>query len=376
MAGLGDYLETVMGSPLFLGGAALASGEGFGGAMQGMAAGNKFREEARKRQQQEQMRTLAQRLASDPKSGIDPNLAQVFTVQPELVGQYLIKQPDREAENRRINLLEARDKRDAEMDPVRRAQMIAETNSRIEADRRAASLHPGTLEAQRQGLDAASIGQWDSDKPMYRRTKDGRIEWITPPSGGADMPTSSTIKNEAELRKEYTGQPQIKEYQTVRNAFQNVKNAARDPSAAGDLSMIFAYMKMLDPNSVVREQEFANAQNAAGVPDRVVNLYNRILRGERLNPEQRKDFLAQADKLHSTSMRQYEAVRRQFGDIAKNARARPEQVMIDFGEVPDPNAPPNPNAAPPIDSQPMPRRVQNKDGVILEERNGQWVRVN
>lgn len=101
MAGLGDYLETVMGSPLFLGGAALASGEGFGGAVQGMAAGNRFREEARKRQQQEQMRTLAQQMASDPKSGINPTLAQLFTVQPELAGQYLIKHPEMELERER-----------------------------------------------------------------------------------------------------------------------------------------------------------------------------------------------------------------------------------------------------------------------------------
>jgi hypothetical protein len=29
------------------------------------------------------------------------------------------------------------------------------------------------------------------------------------------------------------------------------------------MAMIFAFMKMLDPSSVVRETEFANAQNAA-----------------------------------------------------------------------------------------------------------------
>ena len=61
--------------------------------------------------------------------------------------------------------------------------------------------------------------------------------------------------------------------------------------------MIFAYMKMLDPGSVVREQEFANAQNAAGVPDQVRNAYNKALRGERLNPAQRAEFLRSAKQM-------------------------------------------------------------------------------
>lgn len=213
--------------------------------------------------------------------------------------------------------------------PMARARLAATEGS----ERRAAELHPGQLAAQKAAAEAARIGQIDPSKPTYRMSKDGSIEWITPPEG-VGGPSPDTIKSEAELRKEYTGQQQVKQYQTVRNAYQNVQNAAKDPSAAGDLSMIFAYMKILDPDSVVREQEFANAQNAAGVPDRVRNVYNKILTGQRLNPAQRADFLAQAEKLHDTSRRQYEAVRTQFGDIAKGAKARPEQVMIDFGAVP------------------------------------------
>ena len=41
-----------------------------------------------------------------------------------------------------------------------------------------------------------------------------------------------------------------------------IQIASRDNSGQGDLSMIFAFMKMLDPTSVVREGEFATAANA------------------------------------------------------------------------------------------------------------------
>jgi len=76
--------------------------------------------------------------------------------------------------------------------------------------------------------------------------------------------------------------------------------------------MIFAYMKMLDPGSVVREQEFANAQNAAGVPDQVRNAYNKALRGERLNPEQRAQFLSSAKQVADIAGSKITAVARDY----------------------------------------------------------------
>jgi len=60
-------------------------------------------------------------------------------------------------------------------------------------------------------------------------------------------------------------------------------------------------MKMLDPGSVVRESEFATAANAAGVPDRIRNQFNRVRTGERLAEKQRADFLNQAGKIFTRS---------------------------------------------------------------------------
>lgn len=92
-----------------------------------------------------------------------------------------------------------------------------------------------------------------------------------------------------------------KDYFTIASNFRKIATVAKQPSAAGDLSLIFSYMRMLDPGSTVREGEFANAQNAAGVPDRIVNLYNKALNGERLAPEQRRDFLKQAGNIYQSS---------------------------------------------------------------------------
>ena len=70
-----------------------------------------------------------------------------------------------------------------------------------------------------------------------------------------------------------------------------MQNVAADPSGPNDLALIFGYMKVLDPGSVVREGEFANAENTAGIPGRVRNAYNKVREGQRLNAEQRANFI-------------------------------------------------------------------------------------
>jgi len=97
------------------------------------------------------------------------------------------------------------------------------------------------------------------------------------------------------LRDEYT--KSSTEFVKVRDAFDRVKASTEDPDAAGDIALIFNYMKMLDPGSVVREGEFATAQNAGGIDSAVYNMYNKLLEGERLQPKQRAMFEGRARKL-------------------------------------------------------------------------------
>lgn len=102
--------------------------------------------------------------------------------------------------------------------------------------------------------------------------------------------------------------------------YNSVSAAAQDPTPAGDISLIFAYMKMLDPTSVVRENEFATAQNAGSIPTSIQNIWNKAVQGTRLTPEQRTDFVNQANKLYQSALSQqrqvdqiFEERSRQFG---------------------------------------------------------------
>lgn len=130
---------------------------------------------------------------------------------------------------------------------------------------------------------------------------------------------------ENQMRDDFTNAS--KKFVEVRDAHQRVIESAEDPSAAGDLSLIFNYMKVLDPGSTVREGEFATAQNAGGVDQRAVALYNRVVRGERLSNEQRTDFVDRSDRLYKGAVTNQEKIEADYEGKAKSAGARPEQVI-------------------------------------------------
>jgi len=88
-------------------------------------------------------------------------------------------------------------------------------------------------------------------------------------------------------------------FRRIRASSENALTEASDPESVGtpasQISLIFSFMKMLDPGSVVREGEYATARKASGVPDRIRNLYNRALNGDFLTPVQVQDFVNQAE---------------------------------------------------------------------------------
>lgn len=135
------------------------------------------------------------------------------------------------------------------------------------------------------------------------------------------------IKKAKDLRKEFT--QQSKDFFGVNESMARIRSSANDPSAAGDLSLIFNYMKVLDPGSVVRETEFATAQNAAGVPERVRAKYNQVINGERLAPDQRADFVDRAEKIFEGQRAIHSRRVDEYSRIAKSIGADPMQVIVD-----------------------------------------------
>jgi hypothetical protein len=146
----------------------------------------------------------------------------------------------------------------------------------------------------------------------------------------AEPEEDKTFEKESGFRKEFNAIPSVKNFAVRANALGSIEASAADPSPAGDVSLIFAYMRMLDPNSTVREGEFATAENAGSVPQTVRAKYNRILTGERLDPDVRQDFVDTANRIYDRAASDFGSLYTRYEDIAKASNLDPSKALIDY----------------------------------------------
>jgi hypothetical protein len=184
------------------------------------------------------------------------------------------------------------------------------------------------FEGEQNGLDRAARAREGVLNRALAREK-AKAD-AAAPSG----PKPLDFKDISGLRKEFNDLPAVKNFGQVSGAYQKIQKAAANPSPAGDLNLIFGYMKLLDPGSTVREGEFANAQNAGGIDSKIANLYNQALQGTRLSPEQRADFMQQAQDLYGVHEGQFREATTRYSAYAKKYGVDPGEV-VDLGSMPE-----------------------------------------
>jgi len=149
-------------------------------------------------------------------------------------------------------------------------------------------------------------------------------------AGGGTLSDEDKLKFASDLRKEIDNN--TKDFVKVRDAYGRIR--ASEDSAQGDISLIFQFMKMLDPGSVVRENEFATAEQTQGMPAWIVSRYNKAVSGERLSPSQRKKFLSQAKKLFDSQKKSAKRVYDQRVALAERQGITEDDIYggVDFFE--------------------------------------------
>jgi hypothetical protein len=124
------------------------------------------------------------------------------------------------------------------------------------------------------------------------------------------------IAKEAELRQEFYGRQ--KAYIEADRNLSNIRDSAKDASGAGDVALVTSFMKMLDPGSVVRETEFANARDTAGLLGQLRSMATKVQNGQFLTPEQRASFARLAEKYMAPVQSRKENDTRTFKRIVNN----------------------------------------------------------
>ena len=136
-----------------------------------------------------------------------------------------------------------------------------------------------------------------------------------------------TFQREMDLRQQYDALPEVKDYKVVRSNFERIRKGVEMGTGAGDAAIVFGYMKMLDPTSVVREGEQASARNAAGVPETIRGLYNTLVGGGTISGEARNQILQAAEKVYGESSLNIEELNKRYTGFANNYKLDPNRIV-------------------------------------------------
>jgi hypothetical protein len=98
--------------------------------------------------------------------------------------------------------------------------------------------------------------------------------------------------------------------------------------------LLYNYVKLLDPTSVVRESEFAAAAASGSFGERVQTAVNKVMTGQRLSTDLRRDFITEANNLYKAQKAGADRIKDQYTNMAKRAKLNPEDVIVDYAASP------------------------------------------
>lgn len=147
--------------------------------------------------------------------------------------------------------------------------------------------------------------------------------------GGAVL-TRNQFDQAARMQRQFTAESAG--YIGARDNWGKVLLASQGGTPQADMAMIFSFMRMLDPDSVVREGEYATAEETRGIAESVRTAYNRAIDGFRLGPEQREGFLAEARRIFITAQAQQDELMNVWIQRVTDMNIPPHFVVFDYSQ--------------------------------------------
>jgi len=154
-----------------------------------------------------------------------------------------------------------------------------------------------------------------------------------------------------QLRKEFEQLPEVKNFKQALPAYNGIEDAAARSSPQADINLVYGIAKLYDPNSVVREGEYATVANSPNVPERVKGYIQYVQGGGKLSQKTKDQILTEARSRMQAFEDQYTGARTNYEDIAKRSGGDPtllfpaeqKSVIRTKTKPTDPIAPPDIN---------------------------------
>lgn len=140
-------------------------------------------------------------------------------------------------------------------------------------------------------------------------------------------------EQETAMRKEFEGLPEVKSYKQAFPAYSGIVDAAKRSTPMADINMVYGLAKLYDPNSVVREGEYATVANSPTIPERVKGWAQYIGGGGKLTDQVKRQILAEAQGRIGSYEAEASKARDSFTGIVKRNGLNPDNVFASFGNL-------------------------------------------
>lgn len=116
--------------------------------------------------------------------------------------------------------------------------------------------------------------------------------------------------DEQAMRSRFEGLPDVRNYHAVLPVAEAARNA--NNRGSGALDLVYAFAKVMDPGSVVREGEVQMTENTGGLADRVRGLVQRAQTGSGLPPNVRAGLIQEINNRVEQYRAAYNQVRKNY----------------------------------------------------------------
>jgi hypothetical protein len=203
------------------------------------------------------------------------------------------------------------------------SNIFAAAKDKVTGDYEPKSVANAVTRARAMGFDVTRL----PDNPSKDQIEDWIAEDIAMKKDSKSkdpyVEQKARFSQENDLRSSF--QNQAKPFIVMRDQYSRLMSL--DPTnPAGQIGLVYGIMKLYDPGSVVRESEYATAQNAAGVPVAVRNMWNKALSGEFLDETQIKQFKGQASNLYKSAEDNFNTLKNQYGKVSMDYGIKPTNV--------------------------------------------------
>jgi hypothetical protein len=141
-----------------------------------------------------------------------------------------------------------------------------------------------------------------------------------------DRPTKEAFERADKLRADYEALPAVKAYTQALPSYASALQAAPNPQ--GDLNLIYAYAKIMDPQSVVREGEAASVAGSDTIAGQTIaRLQKEIGEGGTFRPEARERLKAEIRNRIGQLNQAFIGERVRFKETADRYKINPMDVV-------------------------------------------------